>query len=361
MIGIEEIHDIQFSLDKDYIFAITDQGVIFLSSDPDKEVENYETRDISNIELLQSYNNIIAYVQNNKKGSRKMLKIYDDYTKSDIFKIKFDSRIIDLKISINGFMVILKEKAYLFNCREGKKDTWKTPKLVKKFKTPENRMGIGCFLSYKTRNFAILPSERTKVQIYDSKQSEDIEEFDVEQDYSLLSANLHGEVFALPNEDGTEIFLHKIFDGSCISSYTRGSSPCQITSIEFDRYCERLACCSEKETIHVFSLPKELASGGVNLEEEKDSQKAAIPIIDKTIPPTKLDERPNQGGGWLWNSEGKKSYLKVKIESPDKILTIHNNKLHVITHDLVLYQIDIQNLGDFSIGSKELREIELFE
>lgn len=250
----------------------------------------------------------------------------------------------------------------MFNFRTGEDNKWKDPQLVKKFKTGKNEKGIGSLYSYRRRDLVILPSEKEKsIQIYDSKEGEEVKEIDIGEEPSILAANLHGEVFAFAGESGTQIHVHKLSDGSLFKSLTRGSKAKEITGIEFDQYCYRIAVCSKGDTIHVFSLGSELATNGKTPEEMKTSLMSIdSSATDKSIPADLLESRANAGTGFFgYFSSSEKSYLKVYIYSPEKSISIVKNKLCILTKEGQVYSIDIQSQGAYYDTSPEVTKIDI--
>jgi hypothetical protein len=199
-----------------------------------------------------------------------------------------------------------------------KDEIYKGPKLIKKFKTQSNLNVVGCLLSYKKRSLVLLPGEKENwIQIYDTDKDEVIS-YEIGEKPSIISGNLHGEIFAYSTKDGLEIKLFKISDGSLFKAFSRGANVAEITSISFDRYCLRMAVASKKDTVHVFSLPKELALCGRSEEELKQSIQTDMTEDQnsKSLPDSLLESRVNQTAGifsFFSRAKNEKSYLKVYI------------------------------------------------
>jgi hypothetical protein len=248
------------------------------------------------------------------------------------------------------------EKAYLFDLNKKydvfkKQNVYQKPNFIKKFETCPNTKGTGCLLSYKNRNVVILRgiSEKT-VQVYDTEK-EIVLMFDVGIVPAYLSGNIHGEIFAFTDESGTEIKLHKITDGTHFRTFFRGAKASEITSIAFDKYCLRMAVASTTDTVHVFSLPKELALCGKSEEELKQSIQTdeSENCNSKSIPEALLESRINEKrgffGAFIQGSSHEKSYLKAYIDSSEKQVAIHGNKLLILTKEGELFSMDVQLEG----------------
>lgn len=247
-------------------------------------------------------------------------------------------------------------------------EKYSEPTLVKKFETIDNPDGIGNVYSYKKRNVVILPgTTETSIQIYDSNTAE-TSEYDVGVKPSIVAANIHGEVFAFVDVTGTDIKLHHLKDGTFYKSFTRGKEHVKVTSIVFHKFCIRMALVSTKETVHVFSLPKELALNDMTEEELKEELGKQIKksydseeqedVNSKSLPASLLESRVNQRAGffgtYVLGTTGEYSYLKVYINCPNKSCTIVGDKLKIITSEGNLYSISIQCEGSVYENSQEL-------
>jgi WD40 repeat protein len=229
-----------------------------------------------------------------------------------------------------------------------------------------NERAIGCLNSHRSRNVVILPGKtENSIQIYDS-DAENQMEYDLGEIPVLLAYNIHADIFAYANKKGYTINLHKIGDGKKYHTYTRGSSAADVTSIAFDKYWFRMAVGSSTDTIHVFSLPKELALNGKSAEEVKCSI-ATYETEEsnaKSIPPSMLASVTNPTAGMFskfFGSSGEKSYLKVYISSPEKHLAINHDKLLILTHDGNLHSIKINCKGSHDVTSDEVHTFDMYK
>jgi hypothetical protein len=142
--------------------------------------------------------------------------------------------------------VVLEKVAYLFSLNLSE-EVYHEPKLLKKFKTISNPKGIAALCSDKVANIVILPGEAEHtVQVYDSLRDEPVEIFDVEEEISVLEANINGGVFAHTDKNGSKIKLRYINNGELIQVYNRGKNHVEVTSIIFNELCMRMAVASKK-------------------------------------------------------------------------------------------------------------------
>ena len=204
----------------------------------------------------------------------------------------------------------------------------------------------------------ILPGKTEKtVQIYDSAIGEEISEFEVDEIPHVIAGNIHGDVLAYAGVDGTKIYLHKLEDGSLFKTFNRGMKSMEVNQIVFDKFCFRMAVASTGDTIHVFSLPKDLALNGKTPEEVKMSLiSLGEDQNDKSTPGSIFESRINPKGGIFgyFSSSAETSYLKVYITSPEKHLAIVDQNLLVLTQEGKLYKVDIQKQGKVYENSSDL-------
>lgn len=124
----------------------------------------------------------------------------------------------------------------------------------------------------------------------------------------------------------------------------------------------RMVVVSEKETVHVFSLPKELSQQAISRIQNRDSF-ASIQSQNSNYNPL-LESRHGGGPGFfgkLWGKEGESSYLKLYVDHKDKICAIVNKKLVIVRKDGIVHYIDIQAKGKYFDSDKDnVETVELF-
>lgn len=118
--------------------------------------------------------------------------------------------------------MILENISYLFDLNQ-KDEVYGKPNLLKKFTTRSNPTGLGELCYDKTSTLVVLPGKHeTTVQVHSfnsSKEAELEEEFDIEDEITMLSANISGGVFAYTDSKGINIKLRSIIDGEIIQTY----------------------------------------------------------------------------------------------------------------------------------------------
>jgi hypothetical protein len=261
--------------------------------------------------------------------------------------------------------VVLEKVAYLFSLNLSE-EVYHEPKLLKKFKTISNPKGIAALCSDKVANIVILPGEAEHtVQVYDSLRDEPVEIFDVEEEISVLEANINGGVFAHTDKNGSKIKLRYINNGELIQVYNRGKDHVEVTSIIFNELCMRMAVASKKQTVHVFALPKELSKFAIERVASRQS------IISDYIDPeaanknsSLLESRYGATPGYfgkLFHGEGEQSYLKVHINFPDKSIAIYKKNLVIARTDGIVQYVDIQAEGKlYDTDEEAVKIVKLF-
>ena len=202
------------------------------------------------------------------------------------------------------------------------------------------------------------------VQIYNTA-TEVLCEFELEETPAILSGNAYGRIFAYTCSSGNLIKIMSLEDGKLVKTYNRGKDKAEITSISFNTACIRMAVSSNKSTVHVFSLPKELyekaASNYKNkvicdsLDSEFSAAKASINLLE-----SRHGASPGLFQRYILGSEGEASYLKVYVDYPEKICTIYKNFLVILRADGVVHYIDVQEEGKYNFDHKKIKTVELF-
>ena len=113
----EEVQNIQFSPDSNFIDISTTEGFRILSANPGKKTHSDHLRgkfsknpnkideivylELGNIQMMQSINNLVVYVRGGEACPGQEIYIYDDQQDRDASKILFKSKILSIKLSIN--------------------------------------------------------------------------------------------------------------------------------------------------------------------------------------------------------------------------------------------------------------------
>ena len=67
-----------------------------------------------------------------------------------------------------------------------------------------------------------------------------------------------GRMLATSSQEGTLIRVRKTSDGQLLGEFRRGANSCIMYQIIFDIKSRWIACTSDKSTIHVFTISKQI-------------------------------------------------------------------------------------------------------
>jgi WD40 repeat protein len=125
-----------------------------------------------------------------------------------------------------------------------------------------------------------------------------------------------GTLLATASERGTLIRVWNVEDGSLAKELRRGIDPAIVTSLSFNDMGDNLLVCSEKGTVHIFSLS----------EKQKNSQ-SSFSYINDYLP-------------GYFNSEW--SFLTIDMR-PHSLCTFNGSNILVITPEKKMYNYYINN------------------
>ena len=73
-----------------------------------------------------------------------------------------------------------------------------------------------------------------------------------------MALNFTGTLLATASDKGTLIRVFSTEDGTPLQEVRRGSDKAEIYSITFDKLSNWIACSSDKGTIHLFTVSKNM-------------------------------------------------------------------------------------------------------
>lgn len=77
---------------------------------------------------------------------------------------------------------------------------------------------------------------------------------------------------ATASDKGTLIRIFRTDDGAPLQEVRRGSDKAEIYSIAFDKNSKWIACSSDKGTIHIFTVTKNLQKIELSAEHAKEME-----------------------------------------------------------------------------------------
>ena len=267
--------------------------------------------------------NILALVGGGKKPKFALNKIiiWDDNKNRVIGELRFNSKILNVKIKMDRIVGVIEKKIYIFNIN--------TLDTIDMFDTFENTNGICAFSSGDLISVLAFPSEKqgiVKVINFNSLSQPPLIEAH-ESKIACLSINQNGTLLATASDKGTLIRVFNVSDAKLLAELRRGTKTAEINCIVFDEQNKYVGCTSVMGTLHIFSIVSAMKNLDENyysevIEEEPKNQKSFL---------NKFNFISKINNSYL-NSEW--SFAKFRVPEHRSIFTfLENNMISVLTSD----------------------------
>ena len=353
----EEILYISFNQDSSYISVGTENGYKIFSSYP---IYNFFNRNLKGgigiIEMLYK-SNILALVGGGKnpKFPENKLIIYDDKKQKKISEIIFKSNIINIKLKKDKIFSVTITKIFIFNFK-----TYQNIDIIETIENPKGLFSISNNPKVNIISFPIINNtnyQKGKIKIKNYDKGKEIFITLDENIISYMTMNNEGSIIVIACEKGTIIKTYRTIDGLFLQEFKRGSEKTEINFMTFDNYDFFLAVCSQRGTIHIWSMKssikklKEIELGNVNYINEENE-------IEYDVFKNNLDKNTNlyyklpENKSSFFNFFGVKSersFAQFRLED-DKYLykcAFCNNGNIIIA---------INSMGKFVVGSLDLKK-----
>ena len=353
----EEILYISFNQDSSYISVGTENGYKIFSSYP---IYNFFNRNLKGgigiIEMLYK-SNILALVGGGKnpKFPENKLIIYDDKKQKKISEIIFKSNIINIKLKKDKIFSVTITKIFIFNFK-----TYQNIDIIETIENPKGLFSISNNPKVNIISFPIINNtnyQKGKIKIKNYDKGKEILITLDENIISYMTMNNEGSIIVIACEKGTIIKTYRTIDGLFLQEFKRGSEKTEINFMTFDNYDFFLAVCSQRGTIHIWSMKssikklKEIELGNVNYINEENE-------IEYDVFKNNLDKNTNlyyklpENKSSFFNFFGVKSersFAQFRLED-DKYLykcAFCNNGNIIIA---------INSMGKFVVGSLDLKK-----
>ena len=353
----EEILYISFNQDSSYISVGTENGYKIFSSYP---IYNFFNRNLKGgigiIEMLYK-SNILALVGGGKnpKFPENKLIIYDDKKQKKISEIIFKSNIINIKLKKDKIFSVTITKIFIFNFK-----TYQNIDIIETIENPKGLFSISNNPKVNIISFPIINNtnyQKGKIKIKNYDKGKEIFITLDEIIISYMTMNNEGSIIVIACEKGTIIKTYRTIDGLFLQEFKRGSEKTEINFMTFDNYDFFLAVCSQRGTIHIWSMKssikklKEIELGNVNYINEENE-------IEYDVFKNNLDKNTNlyyklpENKSSFFNFFGVKSersFAQFRLED-DKYLykcAFCNNGNIIIA---------INSMGKFVVGSLDLKK-----
>ena len=239
-----------FNQDKSCIAIGTENGFMIYNTNPFKSSFKRDMKGgIGIIEMLNS-SNILAFTgggQNPKIDENKVV-IWDDANYKPINELRFNSKVLNIKLKRTKIFVICKHKIYTFSFNEfANIDTIDTenPNGILGYAL-DTRINIIAYPTFKIGEIAI--------KNYDDDKQETININAHQSEISCLSMNTQGTLLATSSRKGTVIRIFEVRTRKLIQELRRGTETAEIFCLTFDKYSKHLACSSNRGTVHIFNV-----------------------------------------------------------------------------------------------------------
>ncbi|KAF2152542.1 WD40 repeat-like protein [Myriangium duriaei CBS 260.36] len=273
------INYITFNQDHTFLAVATTDGFRIYSTDPFSLVfqtplaENGAAGDISVLEMLFS-TSLVAMIL-----SPRLLRIINTKRQSTICELTFPSRVGALRLNRKRLVVVLEDIIFIYDIQ--------TMKTLHQIVTPTNPYSL-CALSPNPENNYIAypirkqdqptagtpshvpPSAQQKgpevmsgdVMLFDANELQEIKVIPAHQaPLSCMAINSDGTLLATASEKGTVIRVFELPSAKKLYQFRRGSMPARIYCMSFNATSTLLCVSSATETIHIFKLSPQTATG----------------------------------------------------------------------------------------------------
>jgi len=174
--------------------------------------------------------------------------IWDDYSTKIVRELTFQQNVLNVKLSDQRIYVVLRNSIWIYELEN--------PKIIGKIATGDNPAGLialsqdGTVIAYPSA-FGEAAVQTVKENHAETRKTS-IKAH--KGDLVCISLSRDGKLLATASTRGTLIRLFDTNKGTQINEFRRGMEPAQIYGLFFDDNSTRLACSSNRGTVHVFSL-----------------------------------------------------------------------------------------------------------
>jgi WD40 repeat protein len=335
---------VSFNQDGSFFVVGTDRGFRIYNTYPFEKIYQKDMdQEIIMIEMLYK-TNILAFMEGDlEHNNEKKIIIWDDMEEKIISELRFITKVLRIKIKKDFLFILCRTLIFVFD--------FNTFELLEKIETGENEHELIAVNSSQEYTVLAYPKKdkdminnTISVKNYKTKT---IFAFHAQEDsVTYLSMNSSGTYIATSNKNGTIIRIHSGIDGYLLKEFKRGSEKAIINYICFDNDSKFMAVCSDKGTIHIFSMgstmkefndhQKRKGGGGKDIEEDED----------------KLPQNPQNYIEKIIYPELERSFAKVRLEPQDCICAFGPNDILVIlTNENKYYnaKINTKKSGDCQI------------
>lgn len=247
------------------------------------------------------------------KYDKDKVMIWDDFKSKCIAELQFKDLVTGVRLQRDYILIITLNKTFLYTLEE--------LKLEASFDSSPNLLGIAA-LTTKDKPMAALPGPDVgSVIIYNILLKKHHIISAHTNALAAIALSSDGMRLATASERGTLIRIWNTQDGTLVKEFRRGLEVVTITSLTFDLDTTRLAVCSGKGTIHIFSL----------IENSDYNRKSSFAYISDYLPS-------------YFSSEWSSVSFEVPTNSICTFSTTSVDTIYVVTPDakFLKYIYDVQ-------------------
>lgn len=247
----ENILFVGFNQDSECFTCGLESGYRIYNTEPLKETAREDGGGVKQVEMLYrcNYVGVVPGGRSPKYSTNKAI-IWDDYQKKVAISLEFNTEVLGIKLRRDRIAIVFEKmvKVYTFS---------QTPQLLHVFETYENKSGICCLCSHSSNsNLAHLGKKAghvTIINLLDTEKSP-IEIDAHEAPLSCMVLSNDGHRLATASVKGTLIRVFDAETGARLHELRRGTTPCRIYCLNFNKTVSKLCVSSDRGTVHVFSL-----------------------------------------------------------------------------------------------------------
>lgn len=279
--------------------------------------------------------NILALVGGGKnpRFPRNRIIIWDDHQGKIISQLRFNKKILNIKLRSDSIIGVCDDKIYIFNIN--------TLETIMSFETLNNTSGLIAMTTDDTKFVIAIPARDPGIiqirRCIPLKDSQLIKAHDTKIAYLII--NKDGKLLATASEKGTLIRIWKIEDGTEVTELRRGSKSVNMNCIVFSHDNKLIGCTSDTGTIHIFSIfevKKALETNSVGSNNNKKDYNEIQPKTQKSL----LSKITGIFGFKSDYFEKERSFVKFRVPEKNSLLALGlDNTFVVITYEGNYYYV----------------------
>lgn len=245
-----ELLSVQFNQDNTCFACGTTNGFVIYFVDPLKETFRriFSNGGIGLVEMLYRCN-LLAIVGGGRspRYPTNKVMIWDDIQNTSIGELIFKSEVYAVRLRRDRVVVVLLNKVYVYH--------FKNLKMLHSYQTINNPRGLVALCSDTANNVLAFPGQNKgsiRVELFHLSKTTCLKAHDT--DLAQFALTYDGSRIASASEKGTLIRVWDCVTGDLLRELRRGMDRADIYCIAFNFGGNKLACSSDKGTVHIFSF-----------------------------------------------------------------------------------------------------------